>query len=105
MVRAMQPVAVGMQSLVMKSLRQAAPEEGPMLAWPLTCGSTVSRRTTALDFAEGILRVEVPDAGWRAELQHMATQYLAILNRYVKISVKRIDFVVVNDRTAQRVQK
>jgi hypothetical protein len=102
MIRTMQPIAVGMQSLVVKSLRQAAPEKGPVLAWPLTCGGTVSRRTTALDFADGILRVEVPDAGWRAELQNMAGQYLAILNRYVKISVKRIDFVIA---TAQRVQK
>jgi hypothetical protein len=57
----MQPVAVGLQSIVIRSLRQAVPEEAPILAWPLVCGNSVSKRTRALDFAEGVLRVEVPD--------------------------------------------
>ena len=38
--------------------------------------------------------MEVPDAGWRAELQALAPQYLAVINRYVAESVKRIEFVV-----------
>jgi hypothetical protein len=38
--------------------------------------------------------VEVPDWGWRAELQALAPQYLAVINRYVAESVKRIEFVV-----------
>ncbi len=107
--RPMQPVAVGLQSIVTRSLRQAAPGEAPLLAWPLACGNSVSKRTRALEFAEGILRVEVPDMGWRTELQAIAAQYLAILNRYVKESVKRIDFVIANDgtptgKTSDRVQ-
>jgi hypothetical protein len=61
MIRPMQPVAVGLQSIVIRSLRQAVPEEAPILAWPLVCGNSVSKRTRALDFAEGVLRVEVPD--------------------------------------------
>jgi hypothetical protein len=59
----------------------------------------VAVRTRALDFVAGILRVEVPDWGWRAELQALAPQYLAVINRYVAESVKRIEFVVV-DRAA-----
>ena len=51
-------------------------------------------RTRALDFSQGILRVEVPDWGWRAELQALAPQYLAVINRYVAESVKRIEFVM-----------
>lgn len=65
-----------------------------MLAWPLACGHAVAVRTRALDFAQGILRVEVPDWGWRAELQALAPQYLAVINRYVAESVKRIEFVI-----------
>ena len=64
-----------------------------MLAWPLACGYAVSKRTRAVDFAQGILRVEVPDAGWRTELQVLAPRYLAVMNRYTSESVKRIEFV------------
>jgi hypothetical protein len=49
-----------------------------------------------LDFADGILRVEVSDKGWKAELQALAPQYLAVINRYVGESVKRIEFVVAS---------
>jgi len=65
-----------------------------VLAWALACGHAVAMRTRALDFSQGILRVEVPDWGWRAELQALAPQYLAVINRYVAESVKRIEFVV-----------
>lgn len=101
----MQPVAIGLQSIVIRSLRQAAPGEAPILAWPLVCGNSVSKRTRALDFTDGILRVEVQDAGWRSELQTIAAQYLAILNRYVNESVKRIDFVIANDTSSRRIQR
>jgi len=40
-----------------------------------------------------VLRIEVPDAGWRAELQSLAPRYLAALNRYAGESVQRIEFV------------
>ncbi len=103
--RPMQPVAIGLQSIVIRSLRQAAPGEAPILAWPLVCGNSVSKRTRALDFTDGILRVEVQDAGWRSELQTIAAQYLAILNRYVNESVKRIDFVIANDTSSRRIQR
>ncbi len=64
------------------------------MAWPLACGQAVAGRTKALDFAQGILRVEVSDKGWRTELQALAPQYLAVINRYVGESVKRIEFVI-----------
>jgi hypothetical protein len=46
-----------------------------------------------LEFSHGVLRVEVPDAAWRAELQHLAPRYVAALNRYSK-GVSRVEFVV-----------
>src|SRR5713226_9774487 len=99
MTRPMEQAGAGLEKIVASSLRCAPAGEGPVLAWPLACGHAVSKRTQALDFAQGILRVEVPDAGWRAELQSLAPQYVAVINRYVAESVKRIEFVVP-DRAA-----
>lgn len=65
-----------------------------MLAWPLACGSAVAERTRALDFSRGVLRVEVADAGWKRELQALAPQYLAVINRYVSVPVNWIEFSV-----------
>jgi len=92
----MEHASTGLEKIVSKSLRRAPAGQGPLIAWPLACGHTVAQRTKALDFAEGILRVEVPDKGWKAELQVLAPQYLAVINRYVGESVKRIEFVIAS---------
>jgi hypothetical protein len=76
-------------------LRQAPPTEAPMMAWPLVCGSTVSERTRASQFVDGVLTVDVADPGWKHELQTLAPRYLAAINRYTAVSVLRIEFVVV----------
>jgi hypothetical protein len=90
----MEQVGSGLEKIVAGSLRRAPAGQGPVLAWAMACGHAVAARTRALDFCQGILRVEVPDWGWRAELQVLAPQYLAGINRYVAESVKRIEFVV-----------
>lgn len=102
MTREMEHVATGLEKIVAASLRRAPAGEGPVLAWPLACGQAVAARTKALDFAEGVLRVEVPNAGWRAELQALAPQYLAVINRYVAESVKRVEFVVCRDEDGRQ---
>lgn len=94
MPRAMEQVGAGLEKIVSGSLRRAPAGQGPLLAWALACGHAVAARTRADAFVQGVLRVEVPDAGWRAELQALAPQYLAVINRYVAESVKRIEFVV-----------
>src|SRR5438132_1502076 len=94
MTRNMEHASVGLERIVASSLRRAPSGEGPVFAWPLACGQAVAARTTALEFADGVLRVQVPDAGWRAELQALAPQYLAVINRYVAESVKKVEFVV-----------
>jgi len=87
-------VRSGLEKVIGSGLRQISPAERPVLAWPLACGSKVGARTRALDFAGGVLRVEVPDVGWRVELQALAPQYVAVINRYAPEKVKRIDFVL-----------
>lgn len=90
----MQPAGLGLDRVVARSLRKAPAGQAPLLAWPLACGSAVAGRTRALNFADGVLRVKVPDAGWREELQTLAPRYLAVLNRYVAENVARIEFVI-----------
>jgi hypothetical protein len=98
----LQRAGAGFDKIVIGALRRADAEKTPLLAWPLACGSAVAARTTALTFADGVLRVEVPDVGWRKELQGLAPQYLAILNRYVRESVRRIEFVVAGQQLADK---
>jgi Dna[CI] antecedent DciA-like protein len=90
----MTAVGNGLEKVVARSLRKAPAGQAPLLAWPLACGSAVAERTRALDFADGILRVEVPDLGWRRELQALAPRYVASLNRYVAENVARVEFVI-----------
>jgi predicted nucleic acid-binding Zn ribbon protein len=101
MTRAMEQVGAGLEKIVVGSLRRSPAGEGPLLAWALACGHAVAARTRAVNFAQGILRVEVPDAGWRAELQALAPQYLAVINRYVAESVRRIEFVTVDKAASE----
>ena len=90
----MERVGSGLEKIVLDSLRRVPQAEAPLLAWPLVCGSVVAERTQALDFADAVLRVEVPDAGWKREMQGLAPRYLAALNRYAAQKVVRIEFVI-----------
>jgi hypothetical protein len=84
----------GLEKIVVGSLRRVSRGEAPLLAWPLVCGSVVAERTRAVEFAAAVLRVEVPDSGWRREMQGLAPRYLAMLNRYAGQKVERIEFVI-----------
>lgn len=90
----MEQVASALEKAVASSLRKSA--DAALLAWPLACGSAVAERTRAVSFSGGILRVEVSDAGWRAELQHLAPRYLAVINKYSARNVGRIEFVLAS---------
>jgi hypothetical protein len=90
----LQQASSGLEKIVLGSLRRVPPAEAPLLAWPLVCGSVVAERTQALEFSNSVLRVEVPDAGWKREMQSLAPRYLATLNRYAGQKVERIEFVI-----------
>ncbi|MGA9508328.1 MAG: DUF721 domain-containing protein [Candidatus Sulfotelmatobacter sp.] len=90
----MEQAGSGLEKIVLNSLRRVPHAEAPLLAWPLVCGSTVAERTQAVQFSDAILRVEVPDAGWRRELQSLAPRYVAAMNRYAGQKVDRIEFVI-----------
>ena len=84
----------GLEKLVAQSLRHAPPADAPLLAWPVVCGSAVAERTRALSFEDGVLRVEVADAGWKSELQALAPRYVATINKYTREIVRKIEFVI-----------
>lgn len=88
----MQQASASLEKIVFASLRRAPAADAPFLAWPLVCGSQVAERTRVLGFTDGVLRVEVPDAGWKRELQNLAPRYLAVLNRCAG-KIERIEFV------------
>jgi Dna[CI] antecedent, DciA len=91
--------SAGLEKIVIGSLRRVPLGEAPLLAWPLVCGSAVAQRTQAVNFADAILRVEVPDAGWKREMQNLAPRYVAAMNRYAGQKVERIEFVISTEKT------
>jgi len=76
------------------AVRRLPPEESPLLAWPLACGSDVAEKTRALSFVAGVLTVEVPDAGWKSQLFSLSLQYKSLLKGYTGQEIERIDFVL-----------
>jgi Dna[CI] antecedent, DciA len=62
----------------------------------------VAERTRALRFEDGVLRVEVAGQRWKLELQDLAPRYLAMINRYTSVAVRRIEFVVAHAESAGR---
>jgi hypothetical protein len=94
----LEQAGAGLEKIVLSSLRRLPQADVPMLAWPLVCGSVVAERTRALGFASAVLRVEVPDAGWKHEMQVLAPRYLAALNRYAGQKIERIEFVIRGDK-------
>jgi hypothetical protein len=84
------------------ALRRAPAEEAPLIAWPVVCGAAIAAKSRALDFTQGRLQVEVPDAAWRNELLHFIPQYLAALNSMTGVRVERIEFVLPGEMVAGR---
>ena len=90
----MERAGTTLETIIAKALHLAPPQESPLLAWPVACGSAVAERTRAVAFSAGILHVEVADPGWRQELSSLAPRYVAAINRYAAVQVRRIEFVV-----------
>lgn len=82
-----------------EALKNASAEQAPLLAWPLVCGPGVANRTRPMDFVGGVLRIQVPDKEWQAQLESLTNDYLRAFGTLVeKKKVERIEFVVPNLR-------
>ena len=86
----MQSARQDLESLAARVLKDAAPEEAVVLAWPLVCGSAVAERAKAIAFEDGTLRVIVPDRGWQMQLEAFSAQYTDRLSRLAGVVVNRI---------------
>lgn len=98
----MERAGTGLKKIVAEALSKAPPEDAAVLAWPLVCGAAVAGKTQALALAAGVLQVQVPDAGWRSQLQGFVPHYLDALNRIAGGSVERIEFVLPARKEARR---
>lgn len=100
----MEAAGAGLRKIVVGALQKASVEDAAVLAWPLVCGTAVAEKTTALDFAEGVLRVQVPDAAWRKQLSGLLPHYVSGLNRIVDGKVRKVSFVLAAElkKEAQR---
>ena len=94
----MEQAGAGLEKIVADSLRLMPAAEAPLMAWPVVCGSAVAERSRAVSFSDGVLHIEVADAGWKRELQALAPRYLATINRYLRQGVQRLEFVVRGER-------
>jgi hypothetical protein len=83
-----------LHKIISEALRNASAEQAPILAWPMVCGASVAKKTRALDFIRGVLRIQVPDKAWMKELEAISADYVRALNDLVQKKVSRIEFVV-----------
>lgn len=88
----MQSARQDLQSLAARVLKDAAPDEAVVLAWPLVCGSAVAERAKAVAFENGTLRVLVPDRGWQMQLEAFSAHYKERLSKLAGVVVSRITY-------------
>ena len=88
---------------MLEAIRDARPDEAAIIAWRVVCGRAVAQQAKALEFVDGVLRVEVPDKSWRTELLAFVPQYLAALNQVAKVD--RIEFVVRGEKKSAEAKK
>lgn len=92
----MERATSGLKKIVLDAIRQQPPDQAALLAWPVIVGRAVASQTKALEFSDGVLRVEVPDKNWRTELSSFAGQYIAAYRPVAKVD--SIDFVIAGER-------
>jgi len=90
----MRHVGPTLKKIFADTIRREAGDDAPLLAWPLACGAKVAEKTTAINYADGVLTVEVHDAVWQQQLQGLHHEYLAALKPLSTRPVNAIKFVV-----------
>ena len=94
----MEPARNTLQKIVAETLKRMPAEQVPLAAWEFAAGKAVAEKTRALQFADGVLTIEVPDATWRAQLGSMTHQFLSQLNQYSSQRIDRLEFVLAGKK-------
>ena len=97
----MLPISSPLQKIAADLLRAAAPEEAPLLAWPIACGASVAERTKAIAFADGVLTVAAPDKAWCAQLDSFSGAYLQKLNSLSPAKISQLRFIIEKEKAQQ----
>src|SRR3954465_6428821 len=97
----MLPISSPLHKIAADLLRAAAPEEAPILAWPIACGATVSERTRAISFADGVLTIAAPDKAWCTQLDSFSDSYLQKLNGLSPAKISRLRFIIEKEAAEQ----
>jgi hypothetical protein len=87
-----EPLAPTLRAIAADWLKKTDPASIPVVLWPMVCGESVAARTNARSFADGELKVAVPDRQWVEQLREFVPQYLAAINEVAPAKVKAIIF-------------
>ena len=86
----------GMRDLLRSSLGRSLggmnAEDRLAAAWPVACGSAMAAHGAVTEFAEGILRIEVGDTAWLAQMNSMRAMLASDLSRISGVRVSAIHF-------------
>lgn len=82
-----------------RSLRALRDEDKLAAAWPVVCGKALAERGTVLDYADGMVRVEVADGAWLRQMMSMRGQLAGELARIAGVKVSEIHFEVKGSDT------
>jgi predicted nucleic acid-binding Zn ribbon protein len=88
----MEPLAPTLRSIAADWLKKSDPAAVPVVLWPMVCGESVAARTSAKSFADGELKITVPDRQWADQLREFVPRYLAAINEVAPAKVKAITF-------------
>jgi len=94
----MLPISSSLQKIAADLLRSAAPNEAPLLAWPIACGASVSERTRAVSFADGVLTIGAPDKAWCTQLDSFSSSYLQKLNGICPAKISQLRFIIEKEK-------
>lgn len=90
----MESASAGLAKIFRDVLARYPAAERPVIAWPAICGPAVAKRTRAVGFDGGVLRVEVPDKNWKSQLTDLAARYVAEFAQLLGPGVRLIQFVL-----------
>jgi hypothetical protein len=71
----MQAAGSVIPEILAELLRTAPKAEVARLVWPVVCGARVAAQTVPRELHDGVLRVQVPDRTWCAEMSGLEAQY------------------------------
>lgn len=87
-----------MRDVIKDGLRQGmktlAAEDRLAMAWMVACGPAMAGKATVVGYEEGIVRVEVGEGPWVAELRSLSSQLETELARISGVQVSRLHFIV-----------